>query len=227
MYGNDHIPVHHASGQNPNPKPVKRHHSTKYYIQRVQDSLTTRVSKMVCTVFLSLLAIIGLIIFIIWLSLRPHRPRFFIHEFTLPGLAQQSSYGNAQVTFKVNARNSNQNIGVYYESMDGSVYYRNQKIGSIPLLSSFYQGPKNTTEVDGVFSGTTLTISSQGWSEIQNDRDDGSVMFSLELTSVIKFKISTWGSKRHKMHANCDVAVGPDGSLLHIYKDKKCPVYFD
>ncbi|WJX21063.1 hypothetical protein P8452_10537 [Trifolium repens] len=225
MYGNDHIPVHHVSGPNPNSKPIKRHHSTKYYLQRVQDSLTTRVSKMVCTVFLSLLAIIGLITFIVWLSLRPHRPRFFIREFTLSGLQAQQS-GPVQVTFKIDARNSNQNIGVYYESMDGSLYYRNQVIGSIPLLSPFYQGPKNTTKVDGVFSGATLTISSQSLSELQNDKSDGSAMLALELTSVIKFKISTWDSQRHRMHANCDVGVGPNGSLLPIYKDKRCIVDF-
>ncbi|CAK8573773.1 unnamed protein product [Lathyrus sativus] len=229
MYGNDHIPVHHVtgSGPNPHPKPIKRHHSTKYYLQRVQDSLTTRVSKMVCTIFLSLLAIIGLITFIVWLSLRPHRPRFFLRDVTIAGLQAQSGVQTAQLAFKVDARNSNLNIGVYYESMTGTVYYRKNVIGSTPIPFPSYQGPKNTTKINAVFTGPTLTVSNQGWTEIQNDRADGSVMFSLELTSVIKFKISSWESQRHKMHANCDVGVAANGSLLHIYKDKRCPVYFD
>lgn len=226
MHGNDHIPVHHVPGPNPNPKPVKRHHTARYYVHRVQDSLTTRVSKIICAIFLGLLAIVGLITFILWLSLRPHRPRFFIHEFTMPGLAQNTGFENAQISFNVTARNSNQNIGVYYESMNGSVYYRDQNIGSMPLLSPFYQDPKNTTEVDGVLTGATLTVTSHRWSEFQIDKGDGSVVFRLELTSVIRFKISTWDSKRHRMHANCEVGVGPDGSLLPLYKDKRCPVYF-
>ncbi|XP_027364939.1 NDR1/HIN1-like protein 26 [Abrus precatorius] len=224
MHANDRIPVHHVPG--PKPKPVKRHHSARYYVQRVHDSLTTRVSKIICATFLGLLAIVGLIAFILWLSLRPHRPRFHIHEFNMPGLTQESGIENARITFNVTARNSNQNIGVYYESMDGAVYYRDQKIGSEPLLSPFYQGPKNTTEVDGDLSGATLTVSSQRWSEFQSDRADGMVVFRLELTSVIRFKITTWHSKRHTMHANCDVGVGPDGSLLLNYKEKRCPVYF-
>jgi len=230
MYGNDHIPVHHVRGSHPGPhptpKPIKRHHSTKYYLQRVQDSLTTRATKMVCTVFLSLLAIIGLITFIVWLSLRPHRPRFFMREFTLTGLAQQTGFGNAQIAFKVDARNSNQNIGVYYEAMEGSLYYRNNVIGSMQIPFPSYQGPKNTTKVNGVFNGATLTVNSQGWSEIQNDGADGTVMFILELTSVIKFKISSWESQRHRMHATCDAGVGSNGTLLSIYKDKRCTVDF-
>ncbi|KAG4998410.1 hypothetical protein JHK82_029193 [Glycine max] len=221
MHNNDHIPVHHVQGSNPKPVKLNRHHTMRYYVHRVHESLTTRVSKMICATFLGLLFIVGLITFILWLSLRPHRPRFHIQEFNLPGLTQNSGFENAVITFKVSARNSNQNIGVYYESMDGAVYYRDQKIGSKPLLYPFYQQPKNTTEVDGDLSGATLTVSSQRWSEFQSDRADGSVVFRLELTSVIRFKISTWDSKRHTMHANCNVGVGPDGSLLTLYKDKR------
>lgn len=224
MRGNEHIPIHHVQGLNR--KPMKRHHSARYYMQRVHDSLTTRVSKIICATFLSLLAIVGLISFILWLSLRPHRPRFHIHEFSIPGLAQVSGFENAQITFNVTARNANQNIGVNYESMDGAVYYRDQKIGYTPLLFPFYQEPKNTTIVNAVLSGATLTVNSQRWTEFQGDRARGSVVFRLEVTSVIRFKISTWESKRHTMHANCDAGVGPDGSILPLYRDKRCPVYF-
>lgn len=227
MYGNnDHIPVHHVVGPNQNPKPMKRHHTARYYMQRVQDSLTTQVSKVVCSIFLALLAIVGLVAFITWLSLRPHRPRFFIQEFNMPGLAQNNGFQNAQITFNVTARNSNQNIRVSYESMDGAVFYREQKIGYTPLLSPFIQQPKTTKVVNGVLSGATLTVTNQRWLEFQSDRSDGNVEFRLELTSVIRFKIATWETKRHTMHANCNVGVGPDGSLLSNYKNKRCPVYF-
>ncbi|KAK7357532.1 hypothetical protein VNO80_16821 [Phaseolus coccineus] len=226
MRNNDHIPVHHVHGPNPKPMKLNRHHSVRYYVHRVHESLTTRVSKMICATFLGLLLIVGLITFILWLSLRPHRPRFHIHEFNMPGLTQNSGFINAVIAFAVSARNSNQNIGINYESMEGAVFYRDQKIGYMPLLFPFYQEPKNTTEVGGELSGASLTVSSERWSEFQSDRADGSVVFRLELTSVIRFKISSWESKRHTMHANCDAGVGPDGSLLTNFKDKRCPVYF-
>ncbi|KAE9618614.1 hypothetical protein Lal_00047582 [Lupinus albus] len=224
MYNNDHI--HNPHVPNSNPKPLKRHHTTQYYMQRVQDSLTTRISKIFCSIFLSLLFIVGLIAFIFWLSLRPHRPRFFINEFSIPGLDQESGFLNPQITFKVTARNSNQNVGVYYESMSGSVFYKNKKIGSMPLLFPFYQDHKTTTSVDGTLGGARLNVSSQRWAEFQHDRAHGNIVFRLELTSVIRFRISTWDSKRHTMHADCNVVVGPNGHILPAYRNVRCPVYF-
>ncbi|KAK4284419.1 hypothetical protein QN277_001253 [Acacia crassicarpa] len=227
MHGDTtHVPIHYHRNHNDQFKPIRRHHTARYYVQRVHDSLSTRVSKVLCGIFLSLLAIVGLIAFILWLSLRPHRPRFYIHDFSVPGLAQESGFQNAEVKFFVTARNSNQHIVINYEVMDGTVYYRDQNIGTTPLLFPFSQEPKNTTEVHGVLSGATLTVTSQRWAEFLNDRAQGSVVFRVELTSTIKFKISTWQSRRHRMHANCDVGVGPDGGILSTYKDKRCPVYF-
>lgn len=206
--------------------PAKPHHTTRYYVHRVKESLTTRVSKLVCSIFLSLLLILGIITFILWLSLRPHRPRVHIHDFSVPGLTQENGFENAQISFNVTLRNSNQHIGIYYDAMDGSVFYRDQKIGSKSLLASLYQQPKTTTIVNDALSGAALTVTSQHWMEFSNDRAAGSVTFRLDLASTIRFQVSTWTSKRHRMHASCTVSVGADGSILPLFKDKRCPVYF-
>lgn len=211
----------------PEPQPIRRQHTARYYAHRVKESLTTRVSKLICAIFLAFLLVVGMITFILWLSLRPHRPRFHIHAFSVPGLSQATGFENAEITFNVTARNANHNIGIYYDSMDGAVYYKDQRIGSIAsLLPPFYQGPKNTTIVQGTFSGASLTVNSERWTEFMNDRAKGMVVFRLDLTSTIRFKISTWNSKRHRVHANCDVGVGQDGLILASSKDKRCPVYF-
>ncbi|PRQ28535.1 putative Late embryogenesis abundant protein, LEA-14 [Rosa chinensis] len=211
----------------PQPQPIKRQHTARYYARRVKESLTTRLSKFICTIFLALLLVVGILTFILWLSFRPHRPRFHIHQFSVPGLNQATGFDNAEITFNASARNANHNIGIYYDQMDGAVYYKDQRIGLISsLLPPFYQGPKNTTIVHGSFTGASLTVSSQRWTEFMNDRAKGTVVFRLDLTSAIRFKISTWTSKRHRVHANCDVDVGQDGLILAISKDKRCPVYF-
>ncbi|KAJ9136297.1 hypothetical protein P3X46_033389 [Hevea brasiliensis] len=205
---------------------IKHRHTARYYAQRVRESLTTRVSKLICAIFLIILLVSGIVAFIVWLSLRPHRPRIHIHDFSVPALSQANGFENAKITFNVTARNSNQHIGFYYDHVEGSVYYKDQRIGYTPLLDKFYQEPKNTTIVYGVLSGATLTVNSQRWMEFLNDRSQGMVIFRLDVTSNIRFKVSTWDSKRHRMHANCDVGVGPDGSILASYGNKRCPVYF-
>ncbi|KAL8507521.1 hypothetical protein ACS0TY_018170 [Phlomoides rotata] len=206
MWSENRIPVQDRS--------LKRHHTARYYVDRVKESLTTRVSKLICAIFLGLLFLVGIITFILWLSLRPHRPRFHIHDFSI----QESS-----LTYNLTARNSNSNIGIYYDSMELTLYYHeDQTMGDSPLLYPFYQEPKNTTIIAGQLSAAALKL----WQQVAADRARGEVIFRLEVTSVIRFKISSWDSKRHRMHVNCAVRVGPNSSILPLYKDKKCPVYF-
>ncbi|GFP79083.1 protein yls9 [Phtheirospermum japonicum] len=210
----------------PQDRPIKRHHTARYYAHRVKESLTTRVSKLICSIFLTLLFLVGIISFILWLSLRPHRPRFHVQGFSLPDVAQEGGFQNAQIIYNVTARNSNQNIGVYYDSMQVAVFYEDQSIGGASVLFPFYQEPKNTTVIAGQLSGAALTVTSQRWQQFMAARTRGEVVFRLEVTSVIRFRISTWDSKRHRMHANCPVGVGPDGLLLPSYRVNRCPVYF-
>ncbi|XP_073311930.1 NDR1/HIN1-like protein 26 [Primulina huaijiensis] len=210
----------------PENRTLNRHHTARYYAHRVKENLTTRVSKLICTIFLTLLFLVGIISFILWLSLRPHRPRFHIEEFSIPALVQDSGFQNAQIIYNVTARNANQNIGIYYDSMQVTVYYQDQSIGSSPVLSSFYQKPKNTTIIAGTLRGASLTVNSEQWEQFMATRAQGQAVFRLDVVSVIRFKISSWDSKHHKMHADCPVGVGPDGLILPVYKDKRCSVYF-
>ncbi|KAL3850841.1 hypothetical protein ACJIZ3_012723 [Penstemon smallii] len=223
MWSENRIPVQSAAEN----RPLKRHHTARYYAHRVKESLTTRVSKLICAIFLGLLFFVGIITFILWLSLRPHRPRIHIQDFSIPALAQGAGFENALIIYNATARNSNQNIGVYYDTMQVTVFYQDLIIGGSPVLFSFFQEPKNTTIIAGQLSGATLTVTSQRWQQFMADRARGEVVFRLEITATIRFKISTWDSKRHRMHANCPVGVGPDGLLLPSYRVKKCPVYFN
>ncbi|XP_068669509.1 NDR1/HIN1-like protein 26 [Aristolochia californica] len=218
------IPLEASRGNKP---PIKRHHTARYYVHRVKGSLTTRVSKVICSIFLTLLLIAGIISFVLWLSLRPHRPRFYVQSFSFTALTQETGFQNAEITFDVTDRNPNQNVGIYYDAMEGTVYYKEKPIGSTPLLFSFYQPPKNTTTVHGVLNGSSLTVNDQLWPQFMADRAAGKVGFRLELTAAIHFKISTWDSKRHRMHASCELGVGIDGQILPVFKDKKCSIYFD
>ncbi|KAF8414086.1 hypothetical protein HHK36_002085 [Tetracentron sinense] len=213
-------------GNPPQNLPLKRHHTARRYVHIVRESFTTQLSKLICAIILICLFVAGIISFILWLSLRPHRPRFYVNEFSLPALAQDTGFENAQISFNVTDRNPNHNIGIYYEAVNGSVYYRDHSVGATPLLFPFYQPPKNTTSMYGVLSGAKLTVNSRRWKEFTSDRATGTVVFRLEVTSMIRFKLSKWKSKSHRMHANCDVGVSRDGLILTTSKDKRCALYF-
>ncbi|CAL9237867.1 unnamed protein product [Arabidopsis halleri] len=218
----DSLPVR----SNPSTRPISRHHSGSNIVHRVKESLTTRVSKLICAIFLSLLLCLGIITFILWISLRPHRPRVHIRGFSISGLSRPDGFETSHISFKITAHNPNQNVGIYYDSMEGSVYYKEKRIGSTKLTNPFYQDPKNTSWVDGALRRPAMAVTKDRWMEMERDRNQGKIVFRLEVRSVIRFKVYTWHSKSHKMYANCYTEIGWDGMLLSGTKDKKCPVYF-
>lgn len=84
----------------------------RHYTTRVRESLTSRFAMCICSVFLSLLLVVGVIMFVLWLSLRPHRPRFYLSAFSAPGLAQSTSPVNSAFTLNITSRNPNAKIGI-------------------------------------------------------------------------------------------------------------------
>ena len=106
---NDHLPIYGID--NASRPYYGRRHSARYYAHKVKESLTTRVSKFICTLILFVLFVVGLIAFILWLSLRPHRPRFHLEEFSFPALAQSNAAPeSASIHFNITIRNPNQKV---------------------------------------------------------------------------------------------------------------------
>lgn len=201
----------------PAPQPAPhRTRTTRYYARMVQESLTSRVGKFICSIFLSLLLVAGLILFILWLSLRPHGPRFYLNSFVLnqPG---------SPISFSVSDHNPNKNIGIYYSDINSSVYYFDQVIASGPVMFAFYQPPKNTTPIQGqLAAAANMPVLSQN----TGNQSTGQVQLRLELESTIRFKVSTWDTHNHHMHVSCDLTVGADGNLLPQFVNERCPIYF-
>nr|XP_010908726.1 NDR1/HIN1-like protein 13 [Elaeis guineensis] len=200
---------------------------SRFNARLVRESLTTRFAMCVCSVLLFVLLVAGLIVFILWLSLRPHRPRFYLSSFSVPAVSQPSAgLLNSPISFNVTDRNSNRNIGIYYDVVYGSVYYNDQVVASGPVLNPFFQPPKNTTLVLGDLTGTAPAAGDALAAQMSGDAASGRVEFRLELKSVIRFQVKAWDTHHHTLHVECDTAVGSDGNLLASYKNEKCSIYF-
>ncbi|KAI9188483.1 hypothetical protein LWI28_021195 [Acer negundo] len=185
--------------------------------------------KLMFAIILTPIFALGLIFLVLWLSLRSHNPKFHLQEFSIPGLGQTNGFQNSHIVFNVTARNPNRRVWIFYNALRGSVYYKDYRVAVEPVLHShYYQGPKNTTVLERVFSGTMTasTVDNQRWLEFKNDLVKGTVMFSLKFTSDVKNRRSVWDTTEHRMRVKCDVGLGPDGSMLHHFRGKRCHVHF-
>ncbi|RAL49624.1 hypothetical protein DM860_001915 [Cuscuta australis] len=233
--GNNIVPIHSGGTNAVHPiRQSKFSRAATHYYHRVKESLATRTTKLVCAIVLGLLAIVTLITFIFWLSLRPHRPRVRVEDFSFPvssrsGSGPPQGAGAERVNFNVTVRNSNQAIGIWYDAVAVAVSYEDQVIGNASFPKRFFQQPKNTTVFAGSMGGAAaLNRMARQWAGLVGGASRGLVLFRLEVTSGIRFKVASWWStKQHRMHAKCMVGVGEDGSLLPAYKDNICPLYFN
>ncbi|XP_072988791.1 NDR1/HIN1-like protein 26 [Typha latifolia] len=213
-----------SSYQSPLPTQTRPNHPPRTrFTHRVHEKLTTRLAKCLCSVLLTLILITGIILFVLWLSLRPHRPRFHLSSFSISGITQPAS---SAVIFNVTDRNRNKKIGIYYDTMYGSVYYFDRLIGSGPVLFPFYQPPKNTTSLQGTFSLAGPKVGDSNWGQFSANVAAGRVQLRFELNSTIRFKVKVWDTHRHHLHVECNLVVGGDGNMLASYKDEKCSIYF-
>ncbi|XP_042377179.1 NDR1/HIN1-like protein 26 [Zingiber officinale] len=198
----------------------------RFSSRRTLESLTSRFAKCLCSVLLSLLLVAGVILFVLWLSLRPHRPRFHLADFAAPGIVDPASLADSAFSFNVTDRNPNQKIGVYYDAMDGSVYYRGRLVASGPVMFPFYQPSKNTTAIAGQVAGVRMPKGSAVAAQLAADAAAGRVELRLELSSIVRFKVRVWDTRQHHLHVECRVVVGSDGRILPESRGIRCPIYF-
>ncbi|CAM0906135.1 unnamed protein product [Alopecurus aequalis] len=191
-----------------------------------RQSPAIRCLNFACAVLLTLILIAGIILFISWLSLRPHRPKFSLVDFSIPNLNRQSGAVNLPVTFTVNEHNPNQKIGIHFERVYGSVYYNDELIASGPVVYPFYQQPKGDTPVQGELTASGPTPTDPAWPRFAAEVGAGSVGLRLVLNSTVQFQVKLWDTREHHMKVDCELKISGDGSLLQEYKNSPCALYF-
>ncbi|XP_062186994.1 NDR1/HIN1-like protein 12 [Phragmites australis] len=185
-----------------------------------------RCVNFLCAVLLTLVLVAGIILFVLWLSLRPHKPKFFLADFSIPNANRQSGLANLPVTFTVNEHNPNQKIGIHYEAIYGSVYYGNQLVASGQVMYPFYQAPKGDTPVQGALTASGPVPTDPVWPRFTGEVSAGSVGMRLLLNSTVRFQVKMWDTRQHHMKVECDFSLSGDGTLQQQYKNKRCTLYF-
>ncbi|XP_062190460.1 NDR1/HIN1-like protein 26 [Phragmites australis] len=178
-----------------------------------------------CVVLLTLVLVAGIILFVLWLSLRPHRPKFFLADFSIPNASRQSGLANLPVRFTVSEQNPNQKVGIYYEAIEGSVYYGDQLIASGPVMDPFYQAPKGETQVQGALAASGPAPTDPVWQRFAGEVSAGSVGLRLVLNSMVRFQMKLWDNREHHMKVDCEFKLRGDGTLQQEYRNSQCSLY--
>ncbi|GLJ35648.1 hypothetical protein SUGI_0716510 [Cryptomeria japonica] len=129
--------------------------------------------------------------------------------------------------FMVDVRMTNQNkkIGIYY--LDDSyigVFYTGTEIckGKLP---AFYQGHKNTSNLDVILTGTNVQITSEMVALLNEQKQQGSIPLNLKADVPVKIKFGKLKTMKITFHLRCDlVADNLDENASVNISTKKCKV---
>jgi len=185
-----------------------------------------RCTRLLCSAFLTALLIAGVVLFVVYLAVRPHRPRFHVTGFSVSGIAPSSGGGAVAMSGQLSIRNPNRDIAFFYDRFYLSVEYRGTGVvkGQALTTAPLYQPPKTTSPL--VFEG--VAASSAGGDMARDAAETGGrVEMTVKVRSRIRARLAFWGNRHwHPLNVRCEVAVGPDGQLLAEYLQKRCSIDF-
>ncbi|KAF2936630.1 hypothetical protein DAI22_04g316301 [Oryza sativa Japonica Group] len=102
-----------------------------------------KVHRRLCWALVALVLLTLFIVLVVWLALRPHKPRFYLQDLSVLCLnvtPPASAYLFTTMQATVAARNDNGRVGVYYDKVDVYAQYKDVAITVPTRLPVEYQG---------------------------------------------------------------------------------------
>ncbi|XP_043691530.1 NDR1/HIN1-like protein 3 [Telopea speciosissima] len=158
-------------------------------------------------IIFSIIIVLGLIILVVWLALRPNKIKFYVVDASLTQFNLTGTTLRYDLALNITVRNPNKKIGVYYDSIEAKAYYDDILFGT-DTLSPFYQGHKNTSMLSPAFQGESqLSLSSKALSEYNTETSGGEYYVDVKLYLRVRFKIGKIKTSRMKPKVKCDLKV--------------------
>ncbi|CAM8964247.1 unnamed protein product [Rhodiola kirilowii] len=183
----------------------------KYCDEHDGDSGSIR--KKLCGFLLVLFILLLITIFLIWVILRPSKPRIVLQDATIFSFNLASSptgpnYLNATIQATIACRNSNDRIGILYERLDVVALYNHQQITLQTALPTGYQSPNDDVVWSPFLFSINSPIAPYLAAQLKQEQQMKMVRLQIKMTGRIKWKVGAWMSGRYHLYANCPAYIG-------------------
>ncbi|KAL1557576.1 NDR1/HIN1-like protein 1 [Salvia divinorum] len=161
-----------------------------------------RHRRLATTLGLVLLALF--LVLLVWLILLPSKPTFVLQDATV--FAFNLSAANALTTtvqVTLAARNSNERIGIFYDSLEFYAAYRGEQITAPALLPPAYQGRKETAVWSPFLHGDAVPLAPEIGVALGQDLLAGTPMVNMVVRSKIRWKVGSFVSGAYHLYVNC------------------------
>ncbi|CAK9184682.1 unnamed protein product [Ilex paraguariensis] len=154
--------------------------------------------------FLAFIIVVLFIILLVWLILRPTKPRFVLIDATVYTFnVSAPNFLTSYLQITLSSRNPNDRIGIYYEKLDIYATYRGQQITLPTLLPTTYQGHKDVTVWSPYLFGNAVPVAPYLSVSLGQDQMAGTVLMNIRVDGRVKWKVGTFISGRYRLYVNC------------------------
>ncbi|GLJ35661.1 hypothetical protein SUGI_0716700 [Cryptomeria japonica] len=163
---------------------------------------------------------------ILYAVFQPRIPKYSVDSIQITNFTVGTDAAvSSQFVVGVRARNPNKKIGIYY--LDDSyiaVFYSDTEL-SKGKLPAFYQGHKNTTNLDVSLTGTNVQITSAKVSLLSAEQKAGSIPLRLKADVPVKIKFGKLKTMKITFRVRCDLVVDSlDANTSVNISSRKCKV---
>lgn len=160
-------------------------------------------------VIIGIIALVVLILFtilIIFLVLRPTKPKFWLQDVTVYNLTlskDQGHYLTTTMQVTLSSSNPNQRIGVSYDKLDVFVEYRQQQVTIPTAINNVYQGKKDVNVWSPFLYGVDVPVAEYMCVDMAHDKIAGLVLVHIRVAGRVRWKVGTWMSGHYHIRVTC------------------------
>ncbi|KAF8015975.1 hypothetical protein BT93_H1504 [Corymbia citriodora subsp. variegata] len=148
--------------------------------------------------------VVGTILFIVWIILRPHYPVFRVESMTLTNFSVSSSSPRVSGDWLVRLQvaNPNKKMKIDYTEIESYVYYKSEPL-STARLPPFSQGTGNQTVVQVSLTAVDSYVDDWAAGAINAERASGAVSFQVRLIALAQFRDGWWPMRWRVIRVLC------------------------
>ncbi|KAJ4724997.1 putative Late embryogenesis abundant (LEA) hydroxyproline-rich glycoprotein family [Melia azedarach] len=162
----------------------------------------TGLFRWIAIFLLTLIVIVGIVVLIVWLIIKPKRLVYTIEDASVHNFNLYNNHLNSTFNFVIRAHNPNGRASIYYDSIEVSVAYDDQSI-AFNTLEPFRQPTRNVSRLEAKLVSQNVALSNSISQDLKLEKSAGEVELDVHIKAKIRFKVGVWKSDHRTLRVVC------------------------
>ncbi|KAM7278863.1 hypothetical protein ACFE04_005997 [Oxalis oulophora] len=190
------------------------------------NSKRNQILRFVAIGILVLIVLVGLVVLISWLIVKPKRFRYSIEDGWVRDFnISKTNHLDATFDFVLRAHNPNGRVAIYYDTMEVSIAYEDQTI-AFNTIQPFHQGHHNVTRMPISLVARDVPLPAPTSKDLWRDKKYHKIELDVHIKSRIHYKVGRIKSKHRTMRIDCSPVMA-NVATAKSYQKTNCEVDID